>query len=258
MGNPIEDQPWDGEEDYWDRLTLNDREWPGLARVSVKRKNKWDTKKSKGKHGGTREFAGADLAHVRIELRVWTREDWDTLTTELLQTIEPDPGKKFPETLAIQHPVTSARNCPVVTVDEIDGPSISNDGVMTLVIEATEFREPDKKNATGQAGGVAVGKGRTCAAYAAAYSDAAAKLASAQNDEHGLGARMRTAQLQKAKLTNAGTTTDFTDSEIATLQSQIAQNQLTQNTQRAIMQGALARMQENGCPTPPSVAAGGP
>lgn len=157
MAEHIPPGPWDDFPEAWDIVVIGDREWPGLARVDVSRANKWDTKKAQGTHGGEREFKGADLARVKIEIRFWTSEHWDLIVNELLSTVEPDPGKKKPEALRLSHVSAHARKVNQITIDSVTGPNVSN-GQGVISIDATEYREPEKKNATGKASG----KGSLC------------------------------------------------------------------------------------------------
>ena len=157
MAEHIPPGPWDDFPEAWDIVAIGDRDWPGLARVDISRANKWDTKKAAKTHGGEREFKGADLASVKIEIRFWTSEDWDLIVNELLSMVEPDPGKKKPEALKLSHVSASARKVSAITVDSVTGPIVSG-GQGVITIDATEYREPDKKNA----GGKASGKGSLC------------------------------------------------------------------------------------------------
>lgn len=155
--------PWHEFPELWDRCILGDYELPGLAKVEVLRQNKWDTKKSKGSHGGERQFGGVDLAKVRIEVRFWTAEQWSSWFTDGFFILEPGPkDPSVKDAIAISHVVTDARKVFAITIDAIDGPSVDG-GIGVIEIEATEYREPDKNNANGKAGGA----GGNCAGLAA-------------------------------------------------------------------------------------------
>jgi len=144
--------PWDQNPGDWNVLELNDEEWPGFARVEIKRANKWDDKKAKGSHGGERELAGVDCAPVKITIHFWTSEQYERLK-ELMPTIEPIPGKKKLDAIKIGHAVASFRNVKSITIDEVSGPTYGAGELGTLHIEATEHRPPDTKKATGTAKG---------------------------------------------------------------------------------------------------------
>src|SRR5688572_28043397 len=94
--------------EVWDRVTFNDVECPGLARVTVARGNKWDTKKAQGSHGAERNFKGADLASVKIQIKLWEQQDYVDFNTTILPLLEPDPGKKKPDAVAVGHAVAWA------------------------------------------------------------------------------------------------------------------------------------------------------
>lgn len=146
--------------EVWDRATFNEVESPGLASVSVSRANKWDTKKAQGSHGAERNFKGADLASVKIKIRLWTADDYVAFNEDILPLLEPDPGKEKPSGVAIGHAVAWARNLRAITVDSVTGPESDPAGFVEYDIDATEYREPEKKNATGKATGA--GKSSYC------------------------------------------------------------------------------------------------
>ncbi len=182
--------PWDEEPDVWNVLELNDEEWPGFAKVEIRRANKWDDKKAKGKHGGDRELAGVDNAPVKITICFWTSAQYIRLQ-ELMPTVEPVPGKKKLEAIKIGHAVATFRNVRAITVDEVAGPTYGPGEFGIITIDATEHRPPDAKNATGTAkGGGGSKKGQSnCDAladqYAQAMRDAAdlqSQMAARQNE----------------------------------------------------------------------------
>ncbi len=147
----IPEAPWESPNEDWDTLTVNGKEWPGFVTIKLGRKNKWQDKKSKAKHGAERDFNGADNAGLRILIRLKTKADHDRFKTECLPVIEPIPGKKTCDVLTVGHPVTAARNCPTITIDEVEGPE-QVDGEVHYEIEATEQRKLDANNAKGTAG----------------------------------------------------------------------------------------------------------
>lgn len=152
MGRQLPAQPWTGENaQLWDTITFGGKSCPGVAKVSVKRSNKWDDKKSKGSHGGDREFSGADNAKVKITIRMLTDEEHEEFKKDILPLIEPTPGKKKPDGLPLIHPVSVARKVDAITIDDVDGPN-TDGGTIDYAIDATELRKPDKKNATGTPG----------------------------------------------------------------------------------------------------------
>lgn len=137
--------------EVWDRATFNDIESPGLAHVTISRSNKWDTKKAQGSHGGERDFKGADLASVKIQIRLWTADDYVAFCENILPLLEPKVGKEKPKAVLLGHATAWARNLRAVTVDSVSGPDAENEGIVTFDIDCTEHREPDKSNATGKA-----------------------------------------------------------------------------------------------------------
>ena len=150
--------PWDINPAIWDKVVIDDREWPGLATVKVTRANEWDTKKAKGSHNGEREFTGAKNATVKITIKFWTDEHWQQVKTELLPTLEP-LDKTAANSHTLSHEVSNARKVKSFTVDQIDGPDRAETGIWTLTIDATEYRPPSDKNAVGTATGSGKGTG---------------------------------------------------------------------------------------------------
>ena len=151
MATYIDPAPWDEDGQFWDTIEIAGKLWPGLATVDVTRGNKWDTKKAKGAHGGEREFNGADLGKVKIQIRCWTTEQLIALV-DLLPDIEPVPGKEKCDAVSISHPVAIIRKCLSVTIDSVAGPKVQ-DRMSVLDIDCTEYRKPESKNASGTASG---------------------------------------------------------------------------------------------------------
>jgi hypothetical protein len=255
MGSAIPAQPWTGLEGQWDHIQLAGKDVPGLAKVTVKRANKWDKKKAKGTHKSTKEFGGVDDAIVTVHLRIWTKDDWDLFVSSVLPDIEPKAGKKTPDSVAISHPVTDTRGISLVVVDDIEGPEVT-DGCLIMKISCTEHELPDKKNATGSAGYAGAKKASGCAALLQMYQQNSKALADAQNDEHGLNGRLRTAQQQSTRNAANGVTNDFTSSEIADLNGQLATNKTKQSVATQLIQVALQGMTDNKCPPMPQAGPG--
>jgi hypothetical protein len=151
--------PWDINPALWDKLVIDDREWPGLATVEIARANKWDDKKTKGEHGGEREFSGTENASVNITIKFWTDDHWTLVRDELLPIIEPLVEKTTPNSHSLSHAVSDARKVKRFTVDRITGPTRSEIGIWTIKVEATEYRPPSDKNATGTVSGSGTGTG---------------------------------------------------------------------------------------------------
>ena len=154
MANIIPPGPWNVFPEQWDRVVLADYEWPGLATVTVSRANKWDSKKAKGSHGEEREFSGVDPAKVVITIKFWDFDAWyQIVVSDLIKTVEPDPGKTKVDSITIGHAVAAARGVTRITVDSVDGPTKVEEGIWSFTVNATEYRPPSTKNATGTASG---------------------------------------------------------------------------------------------------------
>ena len=107
MSDPVFAPFWNesGEgQDQWDQLILAGNTWPGLADVSgsgVKRRI--DVKKTKGKDGAVLKDNGMDPAKLKINLRIWTAEQWSRFN-ELLPLIHPKRKGGSREPTEIIHP----------------------------------------------------------------------------------------------------------------------------------------------------------
>lgn len=146
----IPSAPWNEDSVLWDHVQLKGVEWPGFAVVEVDRQNKWDTKKTKGKNGGERTFNGADLAKVKIRIKLWDSSLYVRLT-ECIADVEPTPGKEKSDAISILHPITTIRKVSLITIDHVN--TRLSEGLFEIDIDATEHREPEAKNAFGTASG---------------------------------------------------------------------------------------------------------
>ncbi len=254
--NYIPGQPWSANPKYWDTIELAGKQLPGLASVEVKRGNKWDTKQAKGQHGAKREFNGADLAKVRIVLRFITADEHEAFVSDHLPGLEPTPGKKKPDVISVGHAVTAARSVPSITIDEIDGPKVA-DGITSYIVDGTEFREPEKKNAVGTARGL--GPGLSCPQYLAAYQKAQAELAAAQSELVAASRQLADYRRQREAagyatggLAGAGAGAQTVGETQAEAKSVAAQRRIAIASQD--IQAAVAAMTANRCPMPPSAS----
>src|SRR5687767_1656382 len=121
--------------EVWDRVTFNDIECPGLSPVPRAEGKKRDAKKPQRWQGGERNFKGADLASVKIQIKLWEQQDYVAFNTDILPLLEPDPGKKKPDAVAVGHAVAWARNLRAVTIDNVAGPESDNAGFVIYDID---------------------------------------------------------------------------------------------------------------------------
>lgn len=169
--------PWHLQPELWDTLKIGEHEVPGIATCEITRANKWDSKKAKGEHGQEREFSGAEAAKVRITAKFWTEEQWAGVVDVILPIIEPNPEKKKIDSISISHAVAAARKVSTITIDSVDGPRVDG-GIGTLTIEATEYRAPSPKNATG----TATGKGGYTSTKSGSCQDLANQITICQSE----------------------------------------------------------------------------
>lgn len=151
--NYIPAGPWNDEPELWDRIEIGGKLCPGLAKVEIDRANKFDDKKAKGKSGANREFSGVDPAKVSIEIRIWTKDDYEEFVREFLPIIEPNTEKEKIEPYAISHQVAIDRKVKEMTTDHVKGPTMVETHIYAFTIEGEEHRPPSPKNATGTMNG---------------------------------------------------------------------------------------------------------
>lgn len=173
--------PWDEFPALWDKLTVDGEELPGIATVTVERKNRYDDEKAKGQHKGTKKFSGVDAAKIKIHWYVWESTDYDDLRDKHLKKIEPDPTKDKPTSIKLGHAVLTLRKVSWVAVDKVSGPEVS-DGIGKFEVDATEVDDPSTKNATGTIGpGTAKGNTR-CQQLAEEYRECQQRDAKLRGD----------------------------------------------------------------------------
>ena len=132
--------------------------WPGLADVSgsgVKRRI--DVKKTKGKDGAVLKDNGMDLAKLKINLRIWTAEQWSRFN-ELLPLIHPKRKGGSREPTEIIHPQANLLGIKAIYINQIDFPDLDrSNGIMTVTMSAIEWipRPAPVKRGAGTAGGKA-------------------------------------------------------------------------------------------------------
>lgn len=240
--------PWSQYSDVWDTLILAGKEWPGIAKVTVTRANKWDEKSAKGSNNASRTYTGVEPAKVKIELRIWTAEgQYDVIVTECLPLIEPQDEKKRKDPVNISHAVTHARYVNDVTIDSISGPDDNGDQTWTFTIEATEYKAPTV--VAGPKGGGGKGKPSptiSCDELNLQHSYYLSDLANLEVDRRALA----------QDLANAEAAGVFGAAEVIVVQSKImgVDNQI--EAARANLQNIVATMQAKGCPVPPSNGGG--
>ena len=235
--------------EVWDTLVLGGVSWPGLAKVTVSRANKWDEKKAKGENSAEREYTGTEPANVKIVVRIWDVYQYQELLSECLPIVEPDEGNTRKDPLDISHAVTIARKVGQVTIDSVSGPDDNGDQTWSFSVDATEYRAPTpiKQGAPKKGGGSA--KAQTpCQQYAQEYeywrSNYVAKSQAAD--------QLRVQANESALYDGPGS------AEFASLSAQYNEMAAEAIYAQAKMAEATARMAAEGCPTQPSAGASQP
>ena len=86
---------WEDTPDPWDQLILAGRPVPGISTVSGRAGRKVDTRSPPGGDGARIRDRGYDPAQLEVEVRVWTLEQLQDLTS-LLETIHPRGANPSP------------------------------------------------------------------------------------------------------------------------------------------------------------------
>lgn len=126
----IEPPPWHTEN--WDTGHFDGEEVPGLMTMTPKRGPKWDRKPVAGQTGETQTFKGWNNADFKIEIRTWTRAQYDDFISRILPIIEPEPGKEAPKEVGIDHPIARARKIESFRINDIEGPKAEFDKGYTV------------------------------------------------------------------------------------------------------------------------------
>jgi hypothetical protein len=185
---------WHDAPEVWDTLVLNDRPWPGVARVKVKRGRKYDRKEAGGANGETQTFKGTKAADVDITVRVH-KKDWEAVQAEL-EYIEPFVGKAKVQPISIGHAVTAVRKVLTIQIEDVEGPDNGEDGVATFTIKAFEASKTNKANGSGT--GKPKTHDQTCREAWEAHSKALNRYYDAQSADGGKLRSMETNAAYKA------------------------------------------------------------
>lgn len=128
----------------YDRVVMAGFEFPGVCTVDAELRRKLDKKAPKGTDGATITDDGEDQAPVEIEVRLYTREDWQRFEL-IVPFISPKtPGKRV--AVAIDYPTLALFGINTVYVESVSVPKFSDDKRQFMVVKigATEWRPPPK------------------------------------------------------------------------------------------------------------------
>ena len=135
---------WLADPTSWDTLYFgaHGAAAPGIARVMPTHKNKVQKNAGPGINGGSIVDQGADLTDFKIELMIWTEEQWDQLT-KLLAIILPTVTPKIAHTVA--HPVFAAYKCSQIYVGGFSG-GMPVDQMVKFTMDAFRWVKPKPKS----------------------------------------------------------------------------------------------------------------
>lgn len=141
--------PWPQASASWNEIALGGVVLPGLANVSVRVGNELDKKKPKGKTGAAVTFQGRNAATVRITLRFWDEEEFQTFQ-ELKPSFWPDAAKEQGLPVEIVHPRTRLWGIRAIYIDSIDDTQPDDGGdLYTIKMECTQWLPETKTKKAG-------------------------------------------------------------------------------------------------------------
>lgn len=131
----------------WDVLSLNDKDVPGLCKVSnIKRGPKYDKKEAKGQTRSKVTFQGWKSADAKLVIRLWRTSQEVAFDADVLPLLEPEPGKDQPKTLRVSHPALAKRKVGSILVEELEGPNVDDGGQWCeWIVDFFEQDEPKKQ-----------------------------------------------------------------------------------------------------------------
>jgi len=139
---------WVGNPVAWDTLKVAGEIMPGVARVDPEREYEVDRKRTAGADGATLTGFGHMPAKVKINLRLWSDEQFQRFKN-ILPTIFPKPKKGRPVPVDVSHPALSVLGIRSLYFTKISAPRPSSTpGVFEVPLEAVEFLPVSTANIT--------------------------------------------------------------------------------------------------------------
>ena len=139
---------WKDEPRIYDRVVLAGFEFPGICTVDAELRRKLDKKAPKGVNGGTITDDGEDQAPVEVEVRLYTKEDWERFELIVPFITPKSPGKRL--AVSIDYPTLALFGINTIYVEAVSIPKFADDKRQYMVcrIKATEWRPPPKPAAS--------------------------------------------------------------------------------------------------------------
>jgi hypothetical protein len=131
----------------WDRITIAGKKLPGLAIVNADSQFKVDPKKSPGKSGATPTFHGRRPADIDIQVIIWTEDQLDELTEQLVVLWPAEPDRKKPQPVDVYHPSLALLGIKSMYLTQVSGlkPGPVSKS-MSMSMKAHEYRRGGKKS----------------------------------------------------------------------------------------------------------------
>lgn len=130
--------PIDSPVDY---IVLAGKKSPGIATIfGADRPRKYDEQNGYGLSGATLRFTGLGLSHFKVELMLYTTEDWDAWNV-WKSVLDKPPTGRVPQSLSIRHPLLDSVQISQVVVENDVAPEQVGDGVWKVEIKFSQFRK---------------------------------------------------------------------------------------------------------------------
>lgn len=126
-----------------DRLYINGKLLPGIARVNVVAGRDVQVSQSPGTDGPTLKDQGGKPADIDVELELWRSKLWDDFVT-LMPEISPVQPGALKNPLAITHPVTDAHQIKQVYTESITTPPVQSAKMIVKIKFKQWFKEATK------------------------------------------------------------------------------------------------------------------
>lgn len=125
-----------------DFVMLGGQRTPGIAMiVDADSPRRLIERNGFGLSGATVRFAGVQLSHPKLQIRLYSAQDWDDWET-FRPTVMAPPLGSTPRALEVAHPILEDLGIRSVLVANVRQPVQEADGVWLITIELTEFRRP--------------------------------------------------------------------------------------------------------------------
>ena len=142
--------------DIWSTCTLAGIRLPGHCTLKPSRERKIDVKAAGGTDGASTTDKGYSPAKLTIEWKFYflypvgpKPSKQFAMFVRAMKVLEPLAAKKDRPPISIEHPVATIRQIRRVQITKIDGPTIDDQKVHTVIIDLIEWKPPSPTKGAG-------------------------------------------------------------------------------------------------------------